>query len=132
MGTMLLRNRIGVFKNSSESRNHPYSIPFSLIRPTIFSYKKPTMRKPFLFIFTLVIFANATLSQTILKGTIKDSVGSPLSGASVQVAGTNSFTLANDKGEFALALKSVPPFTLQVSSVGFRQQDIPIAGPIAE
>ncbi len=90
------------------------------------------MRKPFLFIFTLIFLANAATSQTVLKGIIKDSVGSPLSGASVQVIGTNAFTLANDKGEFALATKSVPPFTIQVSSVGFRQQDLVISEALAD
>src|SRR5688500_9347746 len=82
------------------------------------------MRKLVFILLLVSIFANQTSAQTLLKGIIKDSVGTPLGGSSVLVKGTNAFTLANDKGEFTLALKSPPPYTIQVSSVGFRQQEV--------
>ncbi|MBB1285142.1 TonB-dependent receptor [Flavisolibacter sp. BT320] len=82
------------------------------------------MRK--LLIFTLTILSTATYAQTVITGVIKDSLGNALSSTSVTIKGSNAFSLANDKGEFGIRTKTPPPFTLIITAVGFKQQEVPV------
>ena len=86
------------------------------------------MNKPLLFIFALLTVANTAFAQTItIKGSIKDSVGIPLSAASVIIKGTHGFALADDQGYFTVTSKSALPLTLLISAVGFKPQELLIS-----
>lgn len=86
------------------------------------------MNKPLLFIFALLTLSGAAFAQTItIKGAIKDSVGIPLSAASIIVKGTHGFALADDQGQFSVTSKNALPLTLLISAVGFKPQEVLIS-----
>ena len=74
--------------------------------------------KTFLRIFIL-LFGIASFAQTNVTGTVNDESGMPLSGANVIVMGTSSGAISDFDGKFTLSVSQAPPFTLQISSVGF-------------
>ena len=81
--------------------------------------------KTFLKIFTL-LFGVVSFAQTTVTGTINDESGLPLPGANIIVVGTSSGAISDFDGKFSLTVSQNPPFTVQVSSVGFETatQDI--------
>ena len=74
--------------------------------------------KTFLRIFTL-LFGIVSFAQTTVTGTVNDESGMPLPGANVIVMGTSSGTISDFDGKFTLSVSQAPPFTVQISSVGF-------------
>lgn len=67
-----------------------------------------------------------TLEQS-LSGTVVDTEGLPLPGATVRAKGTNKGTLTNDKGNFTLTV-SDEVTTLIISYIGFATQEVGIGG----
>ena len=74
--------------------------------------------KTFLRIFTL-LFGVVSFAQTTVTGTVNDESGMPLPGANVIVVGTSTGAISDFDGKFTLTVSQTPPFTVQVSSVGF-------------
>lgn len=66
-------------------------------------------------------------TQNLVQGTIEDSKGSPISGATIKVQGTSNATTATSRGTFSIMVP-VDLAQLQVSSVGFQTQVVSIAG----
>ena len=54
--------------------------------------------------FGMILFLNA---QTKINGTVKDSKGEPLIGASVQVDGTSEGTTTDLEGDFTIMVSDV-------------------------
>src|SRR6202000_298686 len=80
--------------------------------------------------FTLlcVLFTQTAFSQTqTITGKVTDDKGTPIVGASVSVKGTTVGTSTRPDGSFTITAPASAK-TLVVSSVGYGQQDIPIAG----
>ena len=80
-------------------------------------------------VLLFVLFAHAGNTQQVIKGVIKDSGGVPASGATIIVKGTNVTTVADDEGAFQLSVKKEFPFTLEISFVGYKPQELSIAAP---
>jgi iron complex outermembrane receptor protein len=74
--------------------------------------------------FGMMIFLNA---QTKISGTVKDSNGEPLIGASVQVDGTSEGTTTDLEGDFTIMVSDVSG-SLNVSYTGYTSILIPING----
>jgi len=74
--------------------------------------------KTFLRAFAL-LFCVASFAQTTVKGTVSDDSGMPLAGANIIVTGTSSGAMTDFDGNFTLSTSEIPPFTIQISSVGF-------------
>jgi outer membrane receptor protein involved in Fe transport len=74
--------------------------------------------KTILRIFTL-LFGVVSFAQTTVTGTVNDESGMPLPGANVIVVGTSYGAISDFDGKFTLSVSQVPPFTVQISSVGF-------------
>jgi len=74
--------------------------------------------KTFFKIFTL-LFSVLSFAQTTVTGTVNDESGLPLPGANVIAVGTSSGAISDFDGKFTLTVSQNPPFTVQVSSVGF-------------
>jgi len=81
--------------------------------------------KTFLKAFAL-LFCVASFAQTTVKGTVSDDSGMPLAGANIIITGTSTGVVADFDGNFTLSVSENPPFTIQVSSVGFEtlSQDV--------
>ena len=68
----------------------------------------------------IMLFSCAlTYAQTTVKGKVTDNTGQPLPGANVIVVGTTTGTITDFDGQYTLSVNQNPPFTIQVSSVGF-------------
>ncbi|MBC8112356.1 MAG: carboxypeptidase-like regulatory domain-containing protein, partial [Verrucomicrobia bacterium] len=79
----------------------------------------------FLFFSSLAAMAQ----ETAVSGVITNSeTKEPMIGVNVSVKGTVLGTVTNGKGEFSLSTRSVPPFTLSISFVGFKTQEVEVTG----
>ena len=76
---------------------------------------------------TIMLFCCAlSFSQTTVKGKVSDNNGQPLPGANIIVVGTTTGTISDYDGNYTLTVNQDPPFTIQISSVGFEtvNQDV--------
>ena len=73
------------------------------------------------FILTL-FFCSISFAQTSISGTVKDSNNEPIPGVNVRVVGENAGTVTNAEGKFTLKTSKKPPFSIEVTSVGFASQ----------
>lgn len=73
--------------------------------------------------FFMVFLSTAAFAQTVVKGIIFDSDKLPLTGATVQVAGTSTKTQSDAEGKYQITVPS-PTSRLIVSFVGFETQTV--------
>lgn len=81
--------------------------------------------KIYLFIVSL-FFCCISFAQTSITGSVKDSKNEPVSAANVKIAGETSGTVTDSDGKFTLKTTKKPPFTIEVSSVGFGSGSVKI------
>ena len=70
----------------------------------------------------VLLFCVASFAQTTVKGTVNDDGGLPLPGANIIIVGTSTGVVTDFDGNFTLEVSQTPPFSVQVSSVGFQSQ----------
>jgi len=68
--------------------------------------------------FALLI-GSVMLAQTVITGTVKDKSGQPIPGANVQFVGKSIGTSADFDGNFELKVAQAPPFSIEISLIGF-------------
>ncbi|MBC7873701.1 MAG: SusC/RagA family TonB-linked outer membrane protein [Ferruginibacter sp.] len=83
------------------------------------------MRKLFLLLMGVMLFAVQVLAQRTVTGTVTDDKGIPLSKVSVQVKGSTTGTLTKDDGTYSLVLPANAS-TLVFSSVDLATQEVRI------
>ncbi|MBO0932855.1 TonB-dependent receptor domain-containing protein [Fibrella aquatilis] len=76
----------------------------------------------------LLLLSLAAWAQTKLSGQVTDAAGQPLPGVSLTVKGKVSGTITDTKGNFNLSTNTAPPFTLIVTSVGFKTEQVNVTG----
>src|SRR5690606_31514570 len=76
--------------------------------------------------FLLIMFFFTAHSQTNVTGTVVDNNNSPLFGANILVIGSAQGTVTDFEGKFTLLVTQAPPFTIEVSSVGYEPQQVRI------
>ncbi|MFY8188816.1 MAG: TonB-dependent receptor [Flavobacterium sp.] len=74
--------------------------------------------KLYLFIFSL-FFCAFSQAQTSIKGKVVDETNQPIPGANVRIVGESVGTATDFDGNFVLNTSSVPPFEIEISSIGF-------------
>ena len=80
------------------------------------------------FILSMVLMAS-TFAQTKISGKVSDgATKESLIGVSIAVKGKVIGTITDTKGNFALSTTTAPPFTIAVSSVGYKTQEISVTG----
>ena len=84
------------------------------------------MKRLLLVAFTL--FGSAVMfAQTTVTGTVKDaSTGDPLPGANIKISRKAVGTNTDFDGKFTLTTTDKPPFTLEISSIGYKTEKIEI------
>lgn len=82
-----------------------------------------TFRFALLVLFTMIV---GSLSAQTIKGTVKDSNGEPIIGATVRENGTKNATVTDLDGNFTIKLGGANP--LQVSYIGMKTQTISTSG----
>lgn len=87
---------------------------------------KSNRSTPYIFVFTAfaLLWANAAFGQNTLLGTVKDGAGFPLVGATVALKATNTYAVVDTNGQFKISTSKKPPLTLEVSLIGFLQQEV--------
>ena len=78
--------------------------------------------------FAFVMLASATmLAQTTITGVVKDAqTGETLLGANVKVSGKAIGTTTDFDGKFSLKVADAPPFTVEISMLGFKAVNVEI------
>ncbi len=82
--------------------------------------------KIFFTIIPILLFANSTTAQQVVKGVVKDSKGLGLPGATISLRGTKNITVTNSEGDFSIKVNVDVAFYLRVSYVGYKPQDFQI------
>ncbi|MEK9530517.1 MAG: TonB-dependent receptor [Flavobacteriaceae bacterium] len=77
----------------------------------------------------LLCLTSVAIAQTQVSGTVSDSNGQPIPGASV-VLDTNTGTVTDFDGKFSLSTSQAPPFTLTVSNVGLETKTVTVSSAV--
>ena len=67
-------------------------------------------------------------AQTTVSGSITDQNNQPLSGATVIVVGTSNGVAADFDGNYSITVDMDAPFSIEVSSVGFKANTVEVLG----
>src|SRR5262249_9722572 len=70
--------------------------------------------------------AGNAMAQNPVTGTVRDSDGTTVIGATVFVKGTSVATTTDANGQFSIGAPVQLPFTLVISSVGYKQQEVEV------
>ncbi|WP_396172504.1 TonB-dependent receptor domain-containing protein [Flavobacterium sp.] len=81
--------------------------------------------KLYLFVLSL-FFCSITFAQSSISGTVVDAANQPIPGASIKIVGEAIGTVTDFDGKFTLATQKNPPYTIEVSSIGFSTQKVEI------
>ncbi|TDT41929.1 TonB-dependent receptor-like protein [Maribacter spongiicola] len=70
-------------------------------------------------LLALMIIGTFGYSQTNINGNVVDQNNEPIPGANIVIVGTTIGTVTDFDGNFNLATSEVPPFKIEVSSIGY-------------
>jgi TonB-dependent starch-binding outer membrane protein SusC len=73
-----------------------------------------------------VALTTTAYTQNSVKGTVLDGDGQPVPGATIVIKGTSEFVISDANGAFSIQSKKELPFSLLISSIGFKQQELQI------
>ncbi len=83
--------------------------------------------KKILLLVSLFLNITIVLSQTTITGTVNDaSLGGTLPGANIKVTGKAVGTTTDFDGKFTLQVSDNPPFSIEISSLGYQSKTIGI------
>ncbi|CAM4307152.1 TonB-dependent receptor [Gillisia limnaea] len=82
------------------------------------------MKIPLALLFFL--FFITSYSQTTISGNVVDKDNVPVLGVNVLVLGTSVGTVTDFDGKFNLRVEQTPPFTIEISNVGYETQTVRI------
>ncbi|MFP2996075.1 TonB-dependent receptor [Spongiivirga sp. MCCC 1A20706] len=88
--------------------------------------ERSSIKKALLSVFLMLFLSVSAFAQQSISGTVYDSDGAPLPGASVVVKGTTTGTQTDFDGKYTISAAS--DATLVFSYVGFATQEIPVNG----
>lgn len=81
------------------------------------------------FIASIMLLTVSSFAQTKISGKVSDVASKEsLIGVSVAVKGKVIGTISDTKGNFALSTTTPTPFTISVSSIGYKTQEIVVSG----
>ena len=81
--------------------------------------------KKLLFIF-FVMFGATLIAQTTVTGKVVDQNGNPVPSVNVLLLGKAEGTVADFDGNFTFTTNEVPPFKLQISSIGYTETTVDV------
>ena len=80
------------------------------------------------FIASIMLLAVSSFAQTKISGKVSDGASKEsLIGVSVAVKGKVIGTISDSKGNFALSTTTPTPFTISISSIGYKTQEIVVS-----
>ena len=85
------------------------------------------MIKKTIFFAFILLTGFTMLAQTTITGVVKDAqTGETLLGANVKVSGKAVGTTTDFDGKFSLKVADAPPFTIEISMLGFKAASVEI------
>lgn len=89
---------------------------------------KAIVSKFFLTAVVAALSITSVVAQTTIKGVVKDDQGLTVPGATVLEKGTTNGTVTDMDGKYTIDIKDPSTAILSVSFLGFKTQEIPVAG----
>lgn len=86
----------------------------------------PSLNRSVYILFFLLSFNLAANAQHVIHGTVADKANEPIPGVTVFIKSTSSGTTTDLDGNFRISTNEELPFTLTVSFLGFRSEEIDI------
>ncbi|SFS65572.1 TonB-dependent receptor domain-containing protein [Lutibacter maritimus] len=84
------------------------------------------MKKLLSVLFALFI-GSVMVAQTTISGSVKEAkTGEPIPGANIKVAGKSIGTTSDFDGNFSLKIAQNPPFSLEISLIGFSSKTVEV------
>ncbi len=81
------------------------------------------MKKKIIFLACILFTTVAMVAQTSVSGTVKDAkTGETIPGVNIKLTGKAIGTITDFDGRFNLKISSAPPFTLEISALGYRSK----------
>jgi iron complex outermembrane recepter protein len=84
------------------------------------------MKKVLLLVLSLLTAFTFSDAQNLVKGVVKDADGAAVIGATAVIKGTSVHAVSDVSGAFSLPAPKEFPFSIIVSSVGFKNQEIEV------
>jgi outer membrane receptor protein involved in Fe transport len=75
-------------------------------------------------LFLSLFFCSLSFAQNSISGSVTDSNNQPIPGANIKIVGDNAGTVSDFDGSFILKSANKPPFTIEVSSIGYVSQKV--------
>lgn len=88
--------------------------------------QKSNLMKIYYFILTL-FFCSVSFAQNTISGSVKDSKNEPIPGANIKLVGESSGAATDGDGKFILKVSKKPPFTIEVSSIGYATKKVQVS-----
>ena len=81
--------------------------------------------KVYLFIMSL-FFCSISYAQSTVTGSVTDGNKQPIPGANIKIIGDSAGTVTNLEGSFSLSTSKKPPYTIEISSVGYGSKKVEV------
>ncbi|WP_367772544.1 TonB-dependent receptor [Flavobacterium sp. WC2421] len=78
-------------------------------------------------LFLSLFFCSISFAQNSISGSVADSNGQPIIGANIKIVGEDIGSVSDIDGKFILSSSKKPPYTIEVTSVGFISKKVNIS-----
>lgn len=78
-------------------------------------------------LFLSLFFCSISFAQNSISGSVADSDGQPIIGANIKIVGEDIGSVSDIDGKFILSSSKKPPYTIEVTSVGFISKKVSIS-----
>ena len=78
-------------------------------------------------LFLSLFFCGITFAQNTISGVVTDSDNQPIPGANITIVGETASTVTGLDGGFILKSSKKPPYTINVTSVGYLSQRVSVS-----
>lgn len=78
-------------------------------------------------LFLSLFFCSLTFAQNTISGIVTDSNNQPIPGANIKIVGETAGAITNSDGLFTLQSSAKPPYSINVTSVGYAAQKVTVS-----
>lgn len=78
-------------------------------------------------LFLSLFFCSLTFAQNTISGIVTDSNNQPIPGANIKIVGETAGAITNSDGSFTLQSSAKPPYSINVTSVGYAAQKVTVS-----
>jgi len=84
------------------------------------------MRQLLQIIIPIMLLGQAAFAQSVVEGVVKDGKGEPMPSATVVIKGTNVHSITTATGQFSIPAQEKLPFSILISLLGYKTQEVEI------